>query len=146
MLAETMRDLEEMIPSPSDYVQEGEDGETIIRQDVALLIDGFGSRVAKSLKMSLLQGLGANAKIEGGLKAAMIEGAITNQMPLLKLAAEIFGIPVEKYLKKHPDAMMQLAPMAQQLMGNKGGFDIKSLLGGSPQINQPQGHDGVGYG
>lgn len=112
MLAETMRDLEDIIPSPSDFVQSGEGGETIIREDVALLIDAFGSRVSKSFRMNFLQGLGANAKIEKGLKSAITQDIIEEKMPIINLIGEFMGINTKQYIAKHPEAIAQLGQIA----------------------------------
>ena len=137
--------ITEKMPHLEDYIQKGKDGTITMREDIAMVIDAFGSRIAKSLKMSFLQGLGAQAKIDNGLKGAMMEGVVQNQMPILGLLGDIFGIPVEKYLRKHPEAIMQLAPMGAKLMGGgKGGFDLSSLIGGGSNP-RPQGNDGVGY-
>lgn len=135
------------IPALSDFIKKGEDGETIMREDITMVIDAFGSRIAKSFKMSLLQGLGANAKIEKGLKGAMMQDIVEEKMPLLNLAGDLLGFNTKQYLAKHPDAIMQLAPLAQKFMGGKGGFDLNSLLGqGGPSQQSRSQNDGVGYG
>ncbi|MCK5611801.1 hypothetical protein KAR91_58570 [Candidatus Pacearchaeota archaeon] len=115
-------------------VSQSEDGELTIREDVSKVIDAFGSRVAQSLKMSFLQGLGANAKIESGLKGAIAEDVIDNQMPILNLVGDFAGINVKKYISKHPDAVGQLLGMIppQYIAMLKGNF-TKNNGGGQPQ-------------
>ena len=118
LLAETLRDVENMIPSPSDYVEKGEDGETIIREDAALFIDALGSRVSKSFRMNFLQGLGAQAKIEKGLKSAMTQDIIDQKMPIINLIGEFVGINTKQYISKHPEAIAQLGQIAAPYLQN----------------------------
>jgi len=140
--------ITENLPSLSDYVKEGEGGEIIIRGDLDMLLKAVGSHMAASLKAGVMGMLSGQARLDKGLKGAFVESAVQNQMPLLALAGEIFGIPVEKYLKKHPEAIMQLAPLAQKFMGgSKGGFDINSLMRGGMPPSERHGNDGLGgYG
>jgi len=138
MLAETMRDLEELIPSPSDFVQKGEDGKTIIREDAALLIDAFGSRVFQSAKMSAIQGLGADAKLEKGLESAITQDIIEDKFPLIEMAGDFAGINVKKYLVKNPRAISQLLKLAGPYLPQ-----LKAL--GQPQ-SQIKGNGVGGYG
>lgn len=137
--------ITEKMPHLEDFVKKGEDGEIIIREDVDMLIKAFGSRMAQSLKAGVMGMLSGQARLDKGLKGAFMESALENQMPLLKLAGDIFGIPVEKYLKKNPEAIMQLAPLAQKFMGGKDGLNLGNLMRqGQPQH---QGNDGLGgYG
>jgi len=124
-------------------VKRGEDGEINMREDLALLIDAFGSRIAKSLKMSFLQGLGAQAKIEKGLKGAMAQDIIENKMPLLNLAGDILGFNTKQYIAKHPDALGQIIQLAGPLLQG-GGLGALMGKGGIPSS---QGNDGLGgYG
>ena len=146
MLAETMRDVEDMIPSPNDFVQKGEDGETIIREDAALLIDAFGSRIAQSAKMSMIQGLGAQAKIDKGLKGAMAQDIVENKMPIINLIGDVLGFNTKQYISKHPEALGQIAQIAAPYLQGKG-LNVQSLMGGGMSPSQPQGNNGVGgYG
>jgi len=114
--------------------------ETIIREDIVSLIDAFGSRMAKSLKMSFLQGLGANAKIEKGLKSAMAQDIIEEKMPLLNLAGDILGFNTKQYISKHPDALGQLIQLAGPLLQ---GGNLGSIMG---QKQGPPQYDGNGVG
>jgi len=134
--------ITENIPSLSDYVQKREDGEIIIREDLATLIDAFGSRMAKSLKMSFLQGLGANAKIEKGMKGAMAQDIIENKMPLLNLAGDILGFNTKQYISKHPEALGQLIQLAGPLLQG-GKLNLGGLMG-QGQPSQDQGNGGYG--
>jgi len=130
--------ITDSIPSLSDYIQKGENDEIIMREDLAMVIDGFGSRIAKSLKMSFLQGLGANAKIEKGLKGAMAQDIVENKMPLLNLAGDILGFNTKQYIAKHPDALGQLIQLARPLLQ---GGNLGSLMTGAPNQTS-QGNNG----
>ena len=124
-----------LIPSLSDFIQRGEDGETIMREDLALVIDAFGQRMAQGIKMSFLQGLGAQAKIEKGLKGAMAQDIIENKLPLLNLAGDILGFNTKQYIAKHPDALGQIIQLAAPLLQGGG-------LQGIMQPNQGNGEKG----
>lgn len=104
--------ITESLPSLEDYVKRGEDGEINIREDLAMIIDAFGSRVAKSFKMSMLQGLGAQAKIEKGLKSAITQDIVDKKMPIVNLIGEFMGINTKQYISKHPEAIAQLGQIA----------------------------------
>lgn len=125
--------LTDSLPSLTDYVQQGEGGETIIREDLAMLIDAFGSRIAKSLKMSFLQGLGAQAKIDKGLKGAMASDVIENKMPIINLIGDVLGFNTKQYISKHPEALGQLAQIAGPYIGQLTG------QGNNGSQNQGQG-------
>ena len=90
-----------LIPSLSDFIQRGEDGETVMREDLALVIDAFGQRMAQGIKMSFLQGLGAQAKIEKGLKSAMAQDILENKMPLFNMIADYAGFKIVESGKKN---------------------------------------------
>ena len=110
------RSVEEMIPSLDDFIEIGEDGTVNMDERLVKLIDGFGSRIAQSLRMSFLQGLGANAKIEKGLQGAMTADIIDKKMPIVNLIGDIFGIETTKYITKHPNAIGQLVSMAGPML------------------------------
>ena len=132
------------IPSLSDFIKKGEDGETIMREDITMVIDAFGSRIAKSLKMSFLQSMGADAKLEKGLEGAIAQDMIENKFPLLELAGDFAGFNVKKYLVKNPRAIRQLLQLAGPLLK---GQNLGDLVG-SPSHISPSNmkNDGVGYG
>jgi len=132
-----MKRAKASIPSLSDFVQKDQEGQVIMREDLAMVIDAFGSRIAKSLKMSLLQGMGAQAKIEKGLKGAIAQDVIENKMPLLNLAGDILGFNTKQYISKHPDALGQIFQLVAPLMQGQG-----INLGAQPSHNSPQGHGG----
>jgi hypothetical protein len=137
-----MKQARASIPSLSDFIKKGEDGETIIREDVMSVIDAFGSRMAQSLKMSFLQGLGAQAKIEKGLKGAMAQDIIENKLPLLDLAGDILGFNTKQYITKHPEALGQIIQLAGPLLQGGG---LSNLMGHSgPQQNNAHGSDPFG--
>lgn len=130
------------IPSLSDFIKKGEDGEIIMREDLAMVIDGFGSRIAKSLKMSFLQGLGAQSKIEKGLKGAMAQDIVENKLPLLNLAGDILGFNTKQYISKHPEALGQIIKLAAPLLQ---GGNLGAIMGQRPGAPSPN-HNGDPFG
>jgi hypothetical protein len=110
-----------------------------MREDLALVVDALGQRVARGIKMSFLQGLGAQAKIEKGLKGAVAQDIIENKLPLLNLAGDILGFNTKQYIAKHPDALPQIIQLAAPLLQ---GGQLGSLMGGAPQINHGNGGKG----
>ena len=111
----------------------------MMREDLAMVVDAFGSRMAKSIRMSFLQGLGANAKIEKGLKGALATDIVENKMPLLNLASDVLGFNTKQYISKHPEALGQLLHLAAPLLQGNG---LGNLLGGGqpqPQRNNSHG-------
>lgn len=129
------------IPSLDDFVEirEGEKGEkeVFIEPRLALVIDGLSKRLGQSFfqsfKMSGLQGLGASAKIEKGLKTAMTQDVIDEKMPLLNLAGEFLGLNTKQYISKHPEALMQLANLAAPYLSK-----MRFGKNNSPGSNVPQ--------
>jgi len=103
--------------------EEDEEGNVMLDARVSGMIKAFSSGMAKSLKMSLLQGLSVNSKLESGLKTAITTDAITKKMPLLGLVGDFLGVNTQEYITKHPDALIQLAPMLQGFLGRRGQND-----------------------
>jgi len=100
---------------------------------------GVSSGLAQSMKMSVLGQMSGPARLDKGLKGAMAVDVVENQMPIVNLIGDVFGINTKKYISKHPEAMLQLAQkFAPQLRGLMGGI--------SPGSNPDRGNDGVGYG
>jgi len=97
--------------------EEDEEGNVLLDARLTGMIKALSSNMAKSLKMSLLQGLSVNSKLESGLKAAISTDAINKQMPILGLVGDFLGINTQEYITKHPDALMQLAPMLKGFIG-----------------------------
>jgi len=133
-----MKRAKASIPKLDDFVKRDAEGQIIIRDDLLSLIDAFGSRIAKSLKMSMLQGLGAQAKIDKGLKGALAQDIVEKQMPLLELAGDVLGFNTKQYISKHPEALGQLLQLAGPYLK---GVNLGNLGQGH---NSPQGNVG-GY-
>jgi len=132
-----MKQARASIPSLSDFIHKDKEGNVVMREDLVMVIDGFGSRIAKSLKMSLLQGLGAEAKIEKGLKSAITQDVLDNKAPLLGMALDMMGINTKQYIAKHPEAIGQLAQIAAPYMKN---LNLGQLMkGNSPGHVSHQG-------
>lgn len=109
------------------------DGRRQIAMDerIVMFIDAFGSRVAQSLKMSFLQGLGADAKLSKGLKTAMTQDILDEKVPLLNLgleiAGDVVGYNVKRYVTKNPEAIGQLISLVAPGVAKAGG--LNALLG-----------------
>jgi hypothetical protein len=116
-----MRRAQNRIPSLDKFVQfeRGENGETTVVMDERLVavFKAFGSNVAQSLKMSFLQGLGAQAKVEKGLQSAIAQDIVEEKMPLLNLVGDFLGFNTKQYIAKHPAAIGQIAQLAAPLLG-----------------------------
>lgn len=106
-----------MIPSFDDLFEEGEDGQLLVDERLSKVIDAFGSRMAKSLKMSFLQGLGAEAKISKGLKGAVAQDIVDNKFPLFNLIGDAMGFNTKQYVAKHPEAIGQLLGLIAPALG-----------------------------
>jgi len=108
-----------------NLIKKNEEGEIIMDERLVMAIDAVGSRMAQSAKMSLLQGMGAQAKIEKGLQGAIASDIVENKMPIINLLGEFMGFNVKQYISKHPQALGQLLQMAgpylkQLNLGNNG--------------------------
>jgi len=118
--------------------EEDDEGNPLVDARLAKMISMFSSAMAKSLRMGMLSGLGVQGRLDKGLKGAIASDVVQNQMPLLNLIGDVMGINTMQYVKKHPDAMMQLAAkFAPQLA------QLTQGVGRSPAS---RGNDGVGYG
>jgi len=112
--------------------EEDEEGNVMLDARLSGMIKAFSSGMAKSLKMSLLQSLSVNSKLDSGLKTAITTDAINKKMPLLNLVGDFLGVNTQEYITKHPDALMQLAPM------------LKGFLGSGPRNDGSGGRAGYG--
>lgn len=108
-------------------VSKDEEGNVLMDERLVAVIDGIGARMMQSFKMSALQGLSVNAKLEKGLKGAFAADILDNKMPILNLLGDFMGYNVKSYVAKNPNALMQLLSMPQvqgflgNVMGNNGG-------------------------
>lgn len=89
--------------------EEDEDGQPLLDARLVKILEALGSSLSKSLKFSFLGSLSGQARLEKGLKSAMTQDLIDNQMPILNLIGDFLGINTKKYIAKHPEAFMQLA-------------------------------------
>ena len=123
-----MNRFEEFIPDLDSIVTVNEDGTCNMDARLIAVIDAVGSRLFQSAKMSMLQGLSVDAKLEKGLKGAIAQDIIEEKFPLLDAGAGILkdftGYNVKKYITKNPEALMQLIGMAQ-----KNGINLGGLMG-----------------
>jgi len=106
-----------MIPSLDDIVRVNEDGSIDMDNRLQAIVSGVGQTMMQSFKMSAMQGLSVNSKLEKGLKGAIAQDIIEEKLPLLDAGAgllkEFTGYNVKKYIAKNPDALMQLISMPQ---------------------------------
>jgi len=89
--------------------EEDEDGNPLLDARLVKILEALGSSLSKSLKFSFLGSLSGQARLEKGLKSAITQDLIDNQMPILNLIGDFLGINTKKYIAKHPEAFMQLA-------------------------------------
>jgi len=134
---ETFEEIAESVGGLFRY-EEDEEGKPLIDARLSKMITVLGSSVSQSLKMSLLGSLSGPARLDKGLKGAMAQDIVEQQMPMVNLIGDIFGINTKKYIGKHPEAMIQLGKIAAPMLGNL------NIGGGSNPVNR--GNDGVGYG
>ena len=104
---------------------------------VVKFIEALGSSVAKSLKFSLLGSISGQARLEKGLKGALAQDIVEQNMPILNLVGDFLGINTKKYIAKHPEAFLQLmqqfAPMLMKFklgQGNSGASYPNPYKGG----------------
>jgi len=117
MFSRKLKKYDGLVDSVSDLLRYETDEEGNILLDARLsgMMTALSSNMAKSLKMSLLQGLSVNAKLESGLKGAITKDIVEKKMPLLGLVGDVLGINTQKWISKHPDALVQLAPLLGKL-------------------------------
>lgn len=113
--------ITENIPSLDDFVFQ-EDGEWVMDARLGKLIDALGSRIAQSGKMSILQGLGADAKNVKAVDKAI--GMDMMDASGIGGILDILGLSnVKQILIKNPRSMaivaQRIAPFMQNL--NMGG-------------------------
>ena len=117
----------------SNLIGKDEEGNIMMDERIVAVIDAVGSRLFQSAKMSALQGLSVNSKLEKGLKEAFTKDIIEEKLPLLDAGAgllkEFTGYNVKKYITKNPDALMQLLSMPQVQSF------LKNFSGGMPSNN-----------
>ena len=117
------RKLSEYEPVIEDFAalfryQESEDGKPMLDARLVSIAEAFSSGVAKSLQASFMGQQSGVARLDKGLKGAMAADVVEQKMPIINLLGDIFGINTISYVKKHPDAMMQLAAkFAPQIQG-----------------------------
>jgi len=88
--------------------EEDEEGNPMLDARLVKIIEALGSTIAKSLKFSVLGSISGQARLEKGLKSAMTQDLIDNQMPILNLIGDFLGVNTKKYIAKHPEAFLQL--------------------------------------
>lgn len=130
-------DLVESVSDLLRYETDEETGQVLLDARLTGMIGALSSGIAKSIKMSLLQGLSVDAKLEKGLKGAIAQDVVENKMPILNLVGDVLGFNTKAWIAKHPEALAQLAPMLGKFMGGIQG------IGGNPPNNSG---GSAGYG
>lgn len=124
-----MNRYNQMFSNLSQYISKDEEGHIVMDERIVAVIDAVGSRLFQSAKMSALQGLSVDSKLEKGLKGAFAKDIIDQKLPILNLLGDFMGYNVKQYVAKNPDALMQFLGMPQ-VQGFLGKF-----MGG--QANNP---------
>jgi len=119
-----MKKMQNRIPSFDDFITKDSEGEIIVDERIVTIFKLLGSNIAQSIKMSFLQGLGANAKIEKGLQGAMALDVVENKMPVINLIGDFLGFNTKQYISKNPQAIGQILRMAGPLLKN---FNLGNL-------------------
>ena len=109
-----------------NLIGKDEEGNIVVDERIVHVVDLLGSRLFQSAKMSALQGLSVDSKLEKGLKGAFAKDIIDQKLPILNLLGDFMGVNVKQYVAKNPDALMQLLAMPQ-VQGFLGKF-----MGGQP--------------
>jgi len=121
--------------------EEDEQGNPMLDARLVKIIEALGSSVAKSLKFSLLGSISGQARLEKGLKGALAQDIVEQNMPILNLIGDFLGINTKKYIAKHPEAFLQLlqqfGPMLMKFRLNQGNSPGSS--------NYPNPYEGSGY-
>jgi len=126
----------DIIPSLDDYIfQDEESGEWQIDARLGKMFDHVGSRMALSIKQSLFQSAGVDAKLEkGAWKAAVDDIFDSGALGQIGGLADVFSNGrLRDYCKKNPSAIKTILPMVMGL--GKGKFDLKAMMGNRPQAS-----------
>ena len=112
--------------SLSNLIGKDEEGHIVMDERIVAVIDAVGSRLFQSAKMSMLQGMSVDSKLQKGLKGALAQDIVEEKLPLLQAAGDFLGFNTKAYIKKNPDALFQLMQipavqkLAAQFMGGSG--------------------------
>ena len=111
--------IEKMIPSLDDIVRVNEDKTIDMDPRLQAIVQGVGQTMMQSFKMSALQGLSVDSKLQKGLKGAMAQDIVEEKLPLLQAAGDFLGFNTKAYIKKNPDALFQLVqiPAVRNFIG-----------------------------
>ena len=124
-------DFSQLFRYQTEKDDEGKD-QVLMDPRLVGLVDALGSRMATSLKMSVLGGLSGQARLDKGLKGAMAQDFVQSKAPILKALGDLVGFNTADYVAENPDTIMSLLPMLQGFMKQQGSH------------NSP-GSGGVGY-
>jgi len=130
--------FENLADSVSDLLryEEDEQGNPMLDARLVKVIEALGSSLAKSLKFSLLGTISGQARLEKGLKGAIAQDIIEQNLPILNLIGDFLGFNTKKYIAKHPEAALQLFQQFAPML-----LKLKSAQGNSPG-NYPNPYGG----
>ena len=118
----------------SGLIGKDNEGHIVMDERIVAVIDAVGSRLFQSAKMSMLQGLSVDSKLDKGLEQALAKDIIEDKLPLLDAGAgllkEFTGYNVKKYIAKNPRALIQL-------LGNRQVQGFLKNFGGDLRPNNP---------
>jgi len=119
-----------------NFISKDAEGNLVMREDIVAVIDAVGSRIAKAGQMGILQGLGADAKLQKGVESAVAKDLIDAKLPLLGLVDDVLGggLNIKDYLIKNPRALPYVMKLAGSLTQGLG-VDLRQLMG-----NNSPGH------
>ena len=133
-----MNRFENLIPELDEIVQVDEDGTIHMDNRLQAVISAIGQTMFQSAKMSFLQGMSVDSKLEKGLNGAMALDVVEKKMPLLNLAGDFLGINTKDYVKKNPKALFQLVGMLNKASG---GNLLSQFLGNNGAQGPSQSRD-----
>ena len=118
-----MNKYNERFDNLSNLIGKDDEGNIVVDERIVKVIDLVGSRLFQSGKMSMLQGLSVDSKLQKGLKGALAQDIVEEKLPLLQAAGDFLGFNTKAYIKKNPDAFFQLVqiPAVQKFLGGMSG-------------------------
>ena len=119
--------VSEMLPSLDDFVFE-KDGEWQMDARLGKLIDHFGSRIALSIRQSIFQKKGVDAKLVKGFTKALAKDGVQSNPILAGL--EGLGFNASDYLLQNPRIIEMIRPFLQNLGKNSPASTHSDRIGG----------------
>ena len=130
-IKQSKEELLGMMPSLDDYVFQDEEGTWQLDQRLGKMFDHVGSRMALSIRQSLFQGQGVQAKIEKGAYGALVDDVFDSGVlgQIGGLADMFSGGRFRDYCKKNPSAIRTIIPLLSGGLQGGQGLNLKALMG-----------------